>query len=120
MVLGIGLVIFVHESGHFIAAIWCKVRVDVFSLGFGPKLWSTTRGDTTYQVALVPLGGYVKMAGEEPGEDGEQSPDDLRSKSVGQRFLIFSGGVIMNVVFGLVIFPILYWVGIPFIQPLIG
>jgi regulator of sigma E protease len=120
VILGIGLVIFVHESGHFLAARWCKVRVDVFSLGFGPKLWSTTRGDTTYQVALVPLGGYVKMAGEEPGEDGEQSPDDLRSKSVGQRFLIFSGGVIMNVVFGLVIFPILYWVGIPFIQPLIG
>ena len=120
MVLGIGLVIFVHESGHFLAARWCKVRVDVFSLGFGPKLWSTTRGDTTYQVAIIPLGGYVKMAGEEPGEDGKQSPDDLRSKSVGQRFLIFSGGVIMNVVFGLVIFPILFYVGVPFIQPLIG
>lgn len=120
MILGIGLVIFVHESGHFLAARWCKVRVDVFSLGFGPKLWSTKRGDTTYQVALIPLGGYVSMAGEEPGEDGEQSPDDLRSKSVGQRFLIFSGGVIMNVVFGLVIFPILFYVGVPFIQPLIG
>jgi regulator of sigma E protease len=120
VVLGIGLVIFVHESGHFLAARWCKVRVDVFSLGFGPRLWSTTRGDTTYQVALIPLGGYVKMAGEEPGEDGKQSPDDLRSKSIGQRFLIFSGGVIMNVVFGLVIFPILFYVGVPFIQPLIG
>lgn len=120
MVLGIGLVIFVHESGHFLAARWCKVRVNVFSLGFGKVLWSTTRGDTKYQIALVPLGGYVQMAGEEPGEDGKMSPDDLRSKTVGQRFLIFSGGVIMNVIFGLVIFPILFYVGVPFIQPLIG
>ena len=120
VVLGIGLVIFVHEAGHFLAARWCKVRVDVFSLGFGPKLWSTKRGDTLYQVAAIPLGGYVKMAGEEPGEDGKQSSDDLRSKTVGQRFLIFSGGVIMNVVFGLVVFPILFYVGVPFIQPLIG
>lgn len=121
VVLGIGLVIFVHESGHFMAARWCKVRVDVFSLGFGPTLFSWKRGDTTYQVALVPLGGYVKMAGEEPeGEATGPDSGDLRSKSVGQRFFIFSGGVIMNVVFGLVVFPILYWVGIPFTQPLMG
>jgi len=121
VLLGIGLVIFVHEAGHFLAARWCGVRVDVFSLGFGPSLFSWKRGNTLYQVAVIPLGGYVKMAGEEPGdEERGPSPDDLRSKSVGQRFLIFSGGVIMNVIFGLVIFPILYWVGVPFTQPLIG
>ena len=121
VLLGIGLVIFVHEAGHFLAARWCGVRVDVFSLGFGPTVFSWKRGDTVYQVAAIPLGGYVKMAGEEPGdEERGPSPDDLNSKSVGQRFLIFSGGVIMNVIFGLVIFPILYWVGIPFTQPLIG
>jgi len=121
VVLGIGLVIFVHESGHFLAARWCKVRVDVFSLGFGPRLFSWKRGDTTYQVAAIPLGGYVKMAGEESEEESATpDPNDLRSKSIGQRFLIFSGGVIMNVLFGVVIFPILFWVGIPFTQPLIG
>ncbi|MBJ01656.1 MAG: hypothetical protein CMK00_02155 [Planctomycetes bacterium] len=119
--LGIGLIIFVHEAGHFLAARWCDVRVDVFSLGFGPPIFSWQRGDTVYQVAIVPLGGYVKMAGEEPGEEESgPAPGDLRSKTVGQRFLIFSGGVIMNVVFGLVVFPILFWVGVPFTQPLVG
>lgn len=121
VLLGIGLIIFVHEAGHFLAARWCDVRVDVFSLGFGPPIFSRKRGDTVYQVAIVPLGGYVKMAGEEPGEeDAGPSPGDLRSKTVGQRFLIFSGGVIMNVIFGLVVFPILFWIGVPFTQPLIG
>jgi regulator of sigma E protease len=119
--LGIGLVIFVHEAGHFLAARWCDVRVDVFSLGFGPPIFSWQRGETLYQIAVVPLGGYVKMAGEEPDEeDSGPTPGDLRSKSVGQRFLIFSGGVIMNVLFGLVVFPVLFWVGVPFTQPLIG
>ena len=56
-VLGIGLVIFVHEAGHFIAARLCKVRVDVFSLGFGPRLIGWRRGSTLYQNAAVPLGG---------------------------------------------------------------
>ncbi|MFM7297711.1 MAG: site-2 protease family protein, partial [Planctomycetota bacterium] len=57
MAIGIGLVIFVHELGHFIAARLCKVRVETFSLGFGPKLFGLRRGDTLYQVALLPLGG---------------------------------------------------------------
>jgi len=61
---GIGLVIFVHELGHFLAARRCGVRVETFSLGFGPKLFGWKRGDTTYQLAAVPLGGYVQMKGE--------------------------------------------------------
>ncbi len=117
--LGIGLVIFVHELGHFLAARYCGVRVDVFSLGFGPRLWSRTRGGTCYQVALIPLGGYVKMAGEESA-GGAPRPDELQAKSVSQRFLIFSGGVIMNVIFGMVIFPIVLAVGVPFTQPVLG
>ncbi len=121
VVLGIGIVIFVHEAGHFLAARWCGVRVDVFSLGFGPKLFGWRRGATLYQVAAVPLGGYVKMAGEEfLGGDKQLPPDDLRAKSVGQRFLIYSGGVIMNVVFALVIFPIIFTIGVPFDRPLVG
>jgi len=119
--LGIGIVIFVHEAGHFIAARACGVRVDVFSLGFGPRLVGWQRGPTLYQIALVPIGGYVKMSGEDPyGEGAPPAPDDLRSKSVGQRFLIFSGGVIMNVVFALVIFPIIFSVGVPFEEPRIS
>jgi len=121
MALGIGLVIFVHEAGHFLAARLCGVRVEVFSLGFGPKVLGWVRRGTLYQVALLPLGGFVRMAGEEPLEAGERpGPDDLRSKSVGQRFLIYSGGVVMNVIFALLVFPaILYW-GVPFVPPVIG
>jgi regulator of sigma E protease len=119
---GIGLVIFVHELGHFLAARRCGVRVETFSLGFGPRVFGWKRGDTTYQLALVPLGGFVQMKGEggakEEGAPGES--DDLRSKSVGARFLIFSGGVLMNLAFALVVFPIIFSVGVPFEAPTMG
>jgi regulator of sigma E protease len=121
VIFGIGLVIFVHEGGHFIAARLCKVRVDVFSLGFGPKLFGWRRGATLYQVAMVPIGGYVKMAGEMP--DGSGRPprgDELWSKSVWQRFFIYSGGVLMNVVFALVAFPFILTAGVPLPPPIIG
>lgn len=121
VVLGIGLVIFVHEAGHFVAARLCKVRVDVFSLGFGPRLLGWRRGPTLYQVAAVPLGGFVKMAGDDPyAEEATPAPDSLAAKSVGQRFFIFSGGVLANVLFGLVVFPILFSAGIRFEEPVIG
>lgn len=121
VVLGIGLVIFVHEFGHYIAARMCKVRVVVFSIGMGPRLFGWKRGDTQYQVAAVPLGGYVRMAGEETHYSTEPSaPDELGSKTVGQRFFIYSAGVIMNVIFGLVVFPLLLLVGIPSLVPEVG
>lgn len=121
VVLGIGLVIFVHEAGHFFAARMCKVRVHVFSLGFGPRLFGWRRGHTDYQVAAVPLGGYVRMAGEESHySDQPAKPYELGAKTVGQRFFIYSAGVIMNVAFGMVVFPILFAVGIPAVEPIIG
>jgi len=121
VVLGIGLVIFVHELGHFLAARLCKVRVDVFSLGFGPRLFHFKRGDTVYQLAAMPLGGYVRMAGDETSySQTPAAPGELGSKSVGARFFIYSAGVIMNVVFGLVVFPILLYVGIPSSVPVVG
>lgn len=123
--LGICLVIFVHELGHFLAARFCGVRVETFSIGMGPRVISWVRGDTRYQIALLPLGGYVKMAGEEMADPEDPSPrqpkdDELTGKSVGARFLIFSGGVIMNILFGLVVFPIVFFVGVPFEAPVIG
>ena len=121
MVLGIGLVIFVHELGHFIAARLCKVRVETFSLGFGPKLFGWRRGDTLYQLALLPIGGFCRMAGEDPAEhDGAPRPYELRAKSVGQRFLIYSGGVVMNMAFGIVVLPLVLFYGVPFDDTVIG
>ncbi len=121
VVLGIGLVIFVHEAGHFMAARWCGARVEVFSLGFGPKLFGWRRGDTLFQVAAVPLGGYVKVAGEyTDGTGSAPEPGTLGTLSVPQRFLYFSGGVIMNVVFALVALPLVMLAGLPALKPLVG
>lgn len=121
-VLGIGLVIFVHELGHFLAARWCGVRVLTFSLGFGPALLSWRRGGTQYQIAAVPLGGFVQMAGEgqRVEERAELPSDHLQAKSVGQRFLIYSGGVLMNLLFGLVVFPLVFLNGVRFLEPRLG
>ena len=121
VVFGIGLVIFVHELGHFLAARACGVRVVTFSLGFGPRLLAWRRGRTTYQLAAVPLGGFCRMAGEDHRQsDGPPAADELPSKGVGQRFFIFSGGVLMNVAFALVVFPVLFHVGMPFLSPTLG
>ncbi len=101
VILGLGFVIFIHELGHFLAAKWCDVHVETFSIGFGPALpgCSTQIGETRYMLALLPLGGYVKMVGEgADGEDGEDDPRSFKNKTVGQRMLIISAGVIMNVI----------------------
>src|SRR5213082_1554068 len=74
----LGVMIFVHELGHFMAAKWFGVRVLTFSLGFGKRLFGFKKGDTDYRVSLLPLGGYVKMAGEEPSDNviaGSENPE---------------------------------------------
>lgn len=120
VVLGIGLVIFVHELGHFMAARWCGARVEVFSLGFGPRLFGWQRGDTLFQVAAVPLGGYVKVAGEYHDGRAPKQPGTLSSLNVPQRFLYYSGGVIMNVIFALVALPLVMFAGMDATQPVVG
>jgi regulator of sigma E protease len=105
--LGLGLVIFVHELGHFLVAKWCDVHVEVFSIGFGPPLPGCCfkRGETTYMIALFPLGGYVKMVGE--GADNDENDTDPRSfknKSVWQRMAIISAGVTMNLILAFLCF----------------
>ncbi len=113
--VGLGAVVFIHELGHFLVAKWCDVHVQTFSIGFGPALpgciyrW----GETTYKIALFPLGGYVKMVGE-GGENDEEDTDprSYKNKSVGQRMAIISAGVVMNVLFGLVMFIIAFKIGV--------
>jgi len=99
----LGVLVFVHELGHFLLARWHGVRVLVFSLGFGPKLLKTTRGDTEYCVSIIPLGGYVKMAGETPEDDAPPKPDEFFAKSKWQRFQIYLAGPAMNVIAAIVI-----------------
>ncbi len=117
---GIGFIIFVHELGHFMAARAVGVRVEAFSIGFGPKLFSFHRGDTEYRCGLVPLGGYVKMAGEDPTRPTTGKPDEFGSKTVAQRVLVISAGVIMNMIFALIAIPLAFTIGVPFESPEIG
>ena len=121
-VLGIGLLIFMHELGHFLAARLFNVRVETFSLGFGPRIAGWRRGETDYRISAIPLGGYVKMAGEYGDFDDETvlDPDDLASKPIWQRFVIFSGGVVVNFLLAFLIFPIAFGAGVPFMAPIVG
>jgi regulator of sigma E protease len=110
--LGLGVVILVHELGHFLVAKWCDVYVETFSIGFGPAFpgCEYKKGETTYKIAMFPLGGYVKMLGENPEDDpdGEDNPRSFKNKSVPQRMAIISAGVIMNVILGCLAFIFVY------------
>jgi len=99
----LGVLIFVHELGHFLAARRHGVRVLTFSLGFGPKILKFTRGDTEYCVSAIPLGGYVKMAGESPEDPRSGQPDEFLSKTKWQRFQILFAGPAMNILLAIVV-----------------
>jgi len=99
----IGLMVIVHEFGHFAVAKLCGVRVESFSVGFGPRLFGIRYGDTDYKVCLLPLGGFVKMTGENPGE--EQPKDDpgaFSSHPRWQRMLIGVAGPVANFILAFV------------------
>ncbi len=118
--IGIGIVIFVHELGHFLVAKKVGIRVETFSLGFGPRLLGFRRGPTDYRLSLIPLGGYVKMAGENPGEDRSGAPDEFTSKTVGQRAAVISAGVIMNTIFAVIGFLVAFKLGVSMLEPVVG
>ncbi|WP_348269529.1 RIP metalloprotease RseP [Edaphobacter paludis] len=92
----LGIMVLVHEFGHFAVAKLCKVRVEVFSIGFGTRLFGFKRGDTDYRLSLLPLGGYVKMAGEMPGEAKSDDPGELENHPRWQRVLIALAGPFAN------------------------
>ncbi len=118
--LGIGFLVFIHEAGHYMCARLAGVRVLVFSLGFGPRLAGFRRGDTDYRLSLVPLGGYVRVAGEDPTASRIDAEGDLHSKSIPARAMFFAGGVLMNLLFALVAFPIVFRAGVEFDAPMLG
>lgn len=121
----LGLLVFVHELGHFMVAKWAGIHVETFSLGFGRKLFGKRIGDTEYRVSALPLGGYVRMAGQSdmPQEvDGEEVvmeeweknvPDDQRftAKSPGVRAAVLFAGPFMNAMFGMALYPIVLMMG---------
>lgn len=118
----LGLLIFVHELGHFMVAKFYGVRVEVFSLGFGKKIFQTTRGDTTYCISLIPLGGYVKMFGDDPSKSVEDSQKQYSflDKPVSQRIAIVLAGPLMNLFFAGLLFFMIAMIGQEVPGPFVG
>ena len=132
-VVVLGIVVFVHEFGHYIVARWCGIRSEVFSIGFGPVLWSRRdRRGTLWQVAALPLGGYVKYVGDIDGASRtdakaldrlspEERAQSFHGATVGRRMLAVLAGPVFNFLLTIVVFAgIAMWQGVPTERPTIG
>lgn len=99
----LGIMVLIHELGHFAVAKWCGVRVETFSIGFGTRLFGFRRGDTDYRISLLPLGGYVKMAGDVPGEAPSGDPGEFNAHPRWHRTLIALAGPIANFILSFIL-----------------
>ncbi|MEI7904407.1 MAG: RIP metalloprotease RseP [Candidatus Firestonebacteria bacterium] len=119
IILGLGFVVFIHELGHFLAARVRGVKVTKFSLGMGPKLWGFKKGDTEYMLSWIPIGGYVKMAGDEPAEEiGNQlkakgifEKDEFLGQVWWGKIFIIACGPLMNLFLAIAVFIFVFWWG---------
>jgi len=106
--------VLIHELGHFLTARFFKMRVEEFGLGFPPKIKTITkRGDTEYTLNWLPLGGFVRLKGEQGNEDGAMDPDSFASKPIWQRVIVLAAGVIMNVLLTIAVLTVGFTVGLP-------
>jgi regulator of sigma E protease len=122
-ILVLGVLVFVHELGHFLVAKFFGVRVDAFSLGFPPKLLHKKIGDTDYRLSVIPLGGYVKLFGENPGDEvpPELEPVSFSHQPLWHRFLIVLAGPAFNLLFAAVaLFLVFTFAGIPYLTTTVG
>jgi regulator of sigma E protease len=121
-VILLGILVFVHEFGHFIVARLNGVRVEVFSLGFGKKIFQYKRGDTNYCISIVPLGGYVKMFGDQPGAEVSEADKahSFTHKNVWRRISIVLAGPLMNFFFAVLVFFIVAIIGEDFRTTAVG
>ncbi|OGX40672.1 MAG: RIP metalloprotease RseP [Omnitrophica WOR_2 bacterium RIFCSPHIGHO2_02_FULL_68_15] len=119
LLIALSILIIVHEAGHFVVARRCGVRVERFSIGFGPVLLRWRRGETDYAISAFPLGGYVKMAGEQ-GDGRTGARWEYGSQPVWRRAGIVLAGPLVNYATGILLFTFLFWAGSPTLMPTIG
>ncbi len=110
-IIVLGVLIFIHELGHFILAKRAGIFVEVFSLGFGPRIIGFKGGDTDYRISAFPLGGYVKMHGEEPDDEAGRDPRSFANKSVWARVKVILWGPLMNLMLCLALMPVVFMLG---------
>ncbi len=125
LVTGLGLVIFVHEMGHFLMAKAVRIKVERFALGFGWRVFGMKIGETEYTIGALPLGGYVKMLGQEDFSrldetDAKPDPRSYAAKSVGARMVVIAAGVVMNIIFAAILFVVICLIGKRFTAPVVG
>ncbi len=118
----LGILIFVHELGHFLVAKYNKVRVETFSLGFGPKIFKYKWGETTYALSLIPLGGYVKMFGDDPSVavSEEDKKFSFTHKTLKQKTAVVLAGPLMNFFFAILIYTVMSVYGEQAVSPIVG
>lgn len=121
----LGILIFVHEFGHFLFSKWLGVKVLKFSLGFGPKVIGKTYGETEYCISAVPLGGYVKMLGQSDTPQEEEIPEAEKHRAynfqpIWKRFLIVFSGPLFNLIFAALVFFFIFVNGVPYLLPEVG
>ena len=110
MVAVLGFMILIHEFGHYAVAKWLGVRVEQFAIGFGKRLIGFRKGETDYRINAIPLGGYVKMSGENPMDERSDDPREFMNHSRWHRFLIAIAGPTMNILLAIVLLTIVYMV----------
>src|SRR5262250_648963 len=119
-VVMLGVIIVIHELGHFLVAKFFKIKVETFSVGFGPRLIGFRKGETDYRISAFPLGGYVKMAGETPTDTITGEAYEFLSKPKWQRFLVAAAGPAMNIILAVGLIAGLYMYGTDVPEFLIG
>ena len=117
--LAIFILVLIHEFGHFLAAKKVGVRVEVFSLGFGRKIFTRKKKDTEYAISAIPLGGYVKLAGDNL-EEYKGNPEEYLSKPISKRFAVIFCGPLMNYILCVFIFWMVFFLGFPYLSTKVG
>ena len=107
----LGVLIFIHELGHYLAARHVGVRVEAFSIGFPPTAWGKQVGETEYRISWVPIGGYVKLFGQNVNDENPNDPTNYAAKSLFQRLYILVAGPAMNLLFALIFMPLVFLIG---------
>ena len=110
-IVSLGFLIFIHELGHFCAAKRCGIKVNTFSIGFGPKIVGIQRGETEYKISMLPFGGYVQMEGENPSEQ-TGAPGEFASASIGNRAFVVAAGPAVNLLFGVLVYGAVFAAGL--------